>query len=487
MWKLIVERELKDHLQSTRFLVTATVSVCLLVLSISLGVSQYNARLAQYEQANQLTLETISRQTNWVAAPMMAYRKPSPMEIFSNGINSDIGRFSEITLMRNVRLVRSEFSDDPMLAVFQFLDPAFVVLIVLSLLAILFTYNAINGEKESGTLKLMFANAMSKAEFIAGKLLGSWIALLVPVLLAFMVGALIVIVAGVEMEPSHWGEFGFFVLASVLYFTCFMLVGVFVSALTNRSSVSFLVLLVVWITAVLIVPKAATMLAGQAMQVPSADEIESRLASFSAQARTEFFAYLPRRMRERFQPTEGMTQEEAEKYRSEHQSQWESEDDSTRKEMEQKIADYTARLYEEYYNQKNNQEQLAFSLAKFSPASMFQLVAMKLAGTDTGLKRRYENAMSNYRDQYTKFVEQKGGGMGRRFRVSVGRGSVVQSSSGMPEQKKNDISEMPRFQSPAFTFSEALTASLVDFGLLALFNIFAFVGAFVAFLKFDMR
>lgn len=50
-----------------------------------------------------------------------------------------------------------------------------------------------------------------------------------------------------------------------------------------------------------------------------------------------------------------------------------------------------------------------------------------------------------------------------------------------------DTTELPRFQPPVYSFGEAVTASVFDLGLLALFNILVFVGAFVAFLKFDLR
>lgn len=485
MWTIIAEKELKDHLQSARFILTAGISMLLLILSMGLGIQHYKARVTQHDQAIQMMLETAAQQTNWNTVPAAAYRKPDVMEVFVNGVNSDIGRFSEISLMRDVRLVRSEFSDDPMLAVFQFLDPTFVVLIVLSLLAILFTYNAVNGEKESGTLKLVFANGLSRAEFILGKLAGGWVALVVPVFLAFLVGGLMLILAGVEMDAAQWGKFGFFVLASVLYFSCFMLIGVLVSSCTGKSSVSFLILLVVWISSVLIMPKASTMLAGQAMPVPTTDEVESRLASFATQARSEYFAGMQQRWRERFRPTEGMTPDQATQFQAENRPTWEKEDSDSRQAMEGKIAENSARVYEEYYNQKARQEQLAFSLAKISPASMFQLAAMKLAGTDTGLKRRSEDAMKQYRDQYTKFVQQKGGGFGG-MRISIGRGSPG-SVTREGQDAKVDINEMPRFQSPAYPLSEALAASLFDLGLLAVFNIVLFTGAFIAFLRFDMR
>ena len=481
MWKTIAEKELRDHLQSTRFLVAASVSTLLIVMSIWLGITHYKARVAQYEQGVQMMLDLASQQTNWMMVSPSAWRKPGAMEILSNGVNSDIGRYSDIGPYRDVRLVRSEYSDDPMLAAFQFLDPTFVVLIVLSLIAILFTYNAVNGEKESGTLKLVFANRVSKAEYIVGKLVGSWLAILAPVLISFLVGVLLLVLLGVNLSASSWGQYAIFVFASILYATCFMLLGVFVSALTHRSSVSFLILLVVWICAVLIVPKAATMLAGRAMPVATVDEIESKLASFSGQTRTEGMTAMMKRSRELFRSGSEMKPEDRQKMIATLQQ----ENETRRKEMEQKITEYSARVYEDYYNQKSGQELLAFSLAKLSPASQFQLATMKLSGTDVALKKRYEDAMKEYKTQYSTYAQQKGGG-GFNFRMSAGRGSTSASMTG-PTQTKINVSEMPKFKDPDYSFGTSVVGALFDLGLLMLFNVFAFVGAFVAFLRFDMR
>ncbi|MBF8295049.1 MAG: hypothetical protein HW389_1594 [Bacteroidetes bacterium] len=453
MWKTIAEKELRDHLQSTRFLVAASVSTLLIVMSIWLGITHYKARVAQYEQGVQMMLDLASQQTNWMMVSPTAWRK-----------------------------VRSEYSDDPMLAAFQFLDPTFVVLIVLSLIAILFTYNAVNGEKESGTLKLVFANRVSKAEYIVGKLVGSWLAILAPVLISFLVGVLLLVLLGVNLSASSWGQYAIFVLASILYATCFMLLGVFVSALTHRSSVSFLILLVVWICAVLIVPKAATMLAGRAMPVPTVDEIESKLASYSSQTRTEGMTAIMKRSRELYRSGSEMKPE----YRQKMFATLQQEIEAKRKEMEQQITEYSARVYEDYYNQKSGQELLAFSLAKLSPASQFQLATMKLSGTDVALKKRYEDAMKEYKTQYSNYAQQKGGGGGISIRMSAGRGTPSASMTG-PTQTKIDVSEMPKFKDPEYSFGTSVVGAFFDLGLLMLFNVFAFVGAFVAFLRFDMR
>ena len=71
-------------------------------------------------------------------------------------------------------------------------------------------------------------------------------------------------ITGVE-----WSKLLAFIGVSILYFTFFIMLGLLVSAMTKRSTVSFLVLLVAWVLFVLIMPRAATMAAGQIIEVPS--------------------------------------------------------------------------------------------------------------------------------------------------------------------------------------------------------------------------
>ena len=50
-----------------------------------------------------------------------------------------------------------------------------------------------------------------------------------------------------------------------------------------------------------------------------------------------------------------------------------------------------------------------------------------------------------------------------------------------------DATEMPRFEEPEDTFSDAMEPALTDVGLLGLFSLLCFAGAFVAFLRYDVR
>src|SRR5690606_17708339 len=128
-------------------------------------------------------------------------------------------------------------------------------LVVLSLMAIVFTYDAISGEREQGTLKLIFSNGVSKSSYLLAKAIGTLLALVVPLLIPILLSLLMVQLSGVVLTGEHWMRLAILFGASLLYFVSFICVGLFVSSVTRHANVSFLVLLMVWIVSVLVVPR----------------------------------------------------------------------------------------------------------------------------------------------------------------------------------------------------------------------------------------
>ena len=62
---------------------------------------------------------------------------------------------------------------------------------VLSLIAILFTFDSISGERERGTLRLMLANSIPRHTVLLGKFLGALISISAPLTLAVLMNLLI--------------------------------------------------------------------------------------------------------------------------------------------------------------------------------------------------------------------------------------------------------------------------------------------------------
>ena len=312
------------------------------------------------------------------------------------------------------------------------------------------------------------------------KLVGSWIGLTVPILIPILLCVLVVILLGIPVSGDGWAKLGMLLVASILYFTFFIALGILVSALTRRSSVSFLVLLVIWVTLVLIVPRAATMAAGQFVHVDSVAEIDAKKDRYSTD---RWMAYRDKRhalREERQAQMESMTDEERDAFRNANRELWIQEDEELRQQTMEEIGEYARRLDEQLANQKAAMQELAFRLSRFSPSSSYQIAAMSLAGTNVDVKTRYESAMDDYHTAFTMFVNAK------RNEERLQRQGRGRRSADDPDEPL-DLSEMPRFQPPEYTFKEAAAPAIVDMGLLMLYSILAFAGAFVAFLRYDVR
>ncbi|MCB0258237.1 MAG: ABC transporter permease subunit [Calditrichae bacterium] len=489
MLSLLIQKELKSIIASPKFVGTFGTCAVLILLSVFIGIQEYRASMTQYETARQLNDQEMAESSSWSALHTRVYRQPDPMQIFVSGVHYDIGRFSAISEWEEIKLRRSNYSEDPIFAIFRFIDFSFVVQIALSLLAILFTYDAINGEREQGTLKLTFANPVPRVRYILGKLIGSWLGMVIPLLIPILLALLLVLLYRIPLTADHWLRIFLLIGFSLLFFTFFLALGLLVSARTRSSSVAFLLLLVGWVTLVLIIPRAGAMLAGQLVPVPGIAEIDSKLAGYSQERWDQHSEAMSQRYQERNAVTAGMSAEEREAYEDANMWAWLEEEDAERKKLQQDISEYGRKLQEDFRNRRAIQEQLAFILARFSPASAYQLAAMQLAGNDIDLKTRYEDAMQAYRTIFNDFLDMKrkesGGHSG--MRISISSESGINISTGGVDAQSLDLSEVPRFTPPDYLLSRSLGRVMPDLVLLVLFTVLAFAGAFVGFLRYDVR
>ncbi len=489
MLRLLIEKELKNIIQSPKFVATFITCSVLILLSFGIGINEYSGMVEQYNTAQNLLKSEMSQARSWMGLSSKAFRPPDPMQIFSSGVNYDIGRYSLVNSRFDVKLQNSVYSDDPIFAIFRYFDFTFVVTIVFSLFAILFTFNTINGEREGGTMRLVFSNSVPRSTYITSKFIGSWLGLVVPLLLPILIGLLMVILLNVPLASGHWIKIIFLILLSVIYLTFFIAFGIFISSVTKYSSASFLILLVAWIAFVFIVPRAGIMTASQFINVPTIAELESQKDAFSKAAWEKHFREMEPVWRERNQAMAGMSQAEQEAYREENEYKWFEEDDRMRNNVQKEITDYSFKLNEEVRNKRNMLENLGLNFSRISPASCYQLASMNLAGTNIDLKSRYEKQIEDYRNNFREYTEKKqkeSGGQSGMFRISLDSQTGVKIGGGR-EESSLDLSEIPKFVEPQYAFAQAFSPAIIDVGIIVLFTLMAYAGAYIAFSKYDLR
>ena len=156
--------------------------------------------------------------------------------------------------------------------------------------------------------------------------------------------------------------------------------------------------------------------------------------------------------------------------------------DSLQKERENRVSEFAGRLNENRRNRQQVQHRLALALARISPTASMSLSMSQLAGTDVDMSRDFMEQALTYQKKFASFCEAKTGVVASGFRV-------IRQVEGeeLPEEKPLDVSEIPVFEHHEMATAAVVDAAIPDIGLLVIYNLLFFVGAFVAFLKYDLR
>lgn len=474
MLKVIIEKEIRDILGSSKFVYTFIVCAVLILLSFYTGAINYKQSLAHWETAKTENLNSFEGMTDWFRVnENRIFLTPQPLAALVNGVSNDIGRTSNVETRGEIHPEDSRYNEEPVYAYFRFIDLEFIFSVVLALFAILLGYDAICGEKELGTLKLCLSNAVPRTKFLLGKFIGSFTILSTSLLLVIAIGTLLLPILGVHLNSDEWIRFGLIILAGLLYFGVFLALSIMVSSITQKTSTAFLVLLIVWIGTTLILPRAAVLIAGRAVDVPTVDEIGYQKAAFATERWREHINGI-----KDFEvpPNDPEDPESMNKMMNAFNKYM----DSLSQARQDKLDEYYGRLNENRRNHEKERSKVAFALSRISPAASLSLATSTLAGTSPHLKDRFYEQSNNYQNSFIDFLTEKTG-------YNVGGGMIIMSDDSEEDKEPIDATEIPAFTYEQPQLKEILGQTVPDLGLLALFNFIFITGAFIAFNRFDAR
>jgi ABC-type transport system involved in multi-copper enzyme maturation permease subunit len=484
MLKLIIFKELREIILSTKFAATFGVCSLLIIMAFYTGVKNFQTGLQEYNDSKAAQLQQFETVTDWGNVNRhKIFLPPEPLASLVMGVSNDIGRTATVDGSSDPVTDESIYGEQSVFAIFRFLDLEFVFQIIFSLFAILFAFDAINGEKERGTLRLAFANAVPRAGYILGKLIGLFLALALPLLIPILLGILMLRLMGVALCSGEWIRLALFILCSLLYLGVFLTLAVFISCLTRRSSSSFVFMLVIWVFSVLIIPRASVLIAGNMVEVPTLSSIFFLKNEMERQSSIEttkrISEYSTKLNKEIFQSGENGP-DASKKYRTKMDDFFEK----VMIENDKKVEAFIRPLYEDRRNKQIRQEKLAFGISRISPAAVFTLASSTLCGTSIDLKNRFQVKAASYSKSFADFIKTKTG-------RTLGAAAITMFSTEGETNKKPpqpiNPKEIPEFVFQKPEVSGVLYDSLPDIAILLLFNLILFCGAFVAFLRYDLR
>ncbi|KPK95812.1 hypothetical protein AMJ80_03470 [bacterium SM23_31] len=475
MLRDIIKKEILETITSPKFVFTFLLCTILILLSVVTGINNYKAEKQEYDAAFRLNRENLESQPSYMTLAGIGTKINKPPQVLStivSGIQQSVGRVATVNIAYDPNLEDSKYNSNPIFSVFGALDLSFIVKIVLSLFAILFTFDAIVGEKERGTLKLTLSNPVPRDRIILGKTIGGFISLLLPLIIPLMLGILILMISNISLSGEDWGRLGLIFLLFLFYLSVFFTLGLFVSTLTQKSSTSFLILLFIWVTFVTIIPKAAVMTASQVYPIPSVHEVTAEKDAYLQDIQTE--AMEKRQSYSRENPfnvpqSDPEYQQKLDEYRENLRTYIEE----LQQDLTRRIDEKNAALEADYQSKKDKQRQYATNISRISPASALMFGSMRLAKTGINAHDSYLKTIKEYKREFTVWVNER---MMQTINMQTGQ-----------QEGDTDLSTMPQHQFQPERLSDSISGALSDFIILIGFIIVFFVGAYVSFIRYDVR
>ena len=221
MWH-IAKRELYDNLNSLRFALATVLLLALMLTNAVLYLREHPARAQAYHNAAADAIKTLeSRSTSLyrlaTQGPGDLHKTPSPLRFCAEGDEAflpthasganfarKIANMTPVWRMGYPQETPNLFNIRPD---FTTLDWAFIVGYVLSFIAILFTFDAISGELERGTLRLTLANPIPRHIVLVGKFLGAFISINIPFAAAVLMNLLLISTSdAVRLNAEAWAK-----------------------------------------------------------------------------------------------------------------------------------------------------------------------------------------------------------------------------------------------------------------------------------------
>ncbi|MCU0443836.1 MAG: DUF3526 domain-containing protein [Microscillaceae bacterium] len=271
----IAFKEIRSAMRDWRFLILSSIVFLLLLTASLVGWQSYRQLQAQRTQAQK------SAQNQWLnqgdknphsAAHYgsFAFRPKSTFSFLDFGTDTYTGSSVQLEAHKQNDILFSQAQDATSLLRFGEMTVAFVLQILMPLLIIFLAFNAFTQEKEEQTLKILLSQGASISQIAWGKI-GGFSALVAMVLLPI----LLIISAlwafdDYSLFSADWlMRGGFLLLSYAVYFFIFIALAVAISAYSQTSRASLLVLLGIWIFTCIILPKAAANIGADWYATPS--------------------------------------------------------------------------------------------------------------------------------------------------------------------------------------------------------------------------
>ena len=477
-FRAIFRKELLEGFVTRRFL--AVLVLCLIVFPVGSYMSRrdYQSRLQNYQEAQRLYESTKKTVGDVLFKPggAKALRAPSGLSFLSTGLEIVLPDAAETvkkfnTSYAEMRLTNTQGLDDLYGFFHGPLDFSFLVTVVMTFLALAFSYNAISGEKESGTLGLMLSNSVLRSRIVTAKAAAQFLMLAMPFLAGVALSLALAPPAAAAGAASPWPAVLTAVVFSLLTIAVFFNLGLLVSSLTKQAVTSIVVLLLVWTALFAVVPRLSVIATRLLAPAPSEQAFGQEKSRIRLANEKACEAEVDKLIKENPIP----------QGRDNNGPEWQklnadfrAKQDAIRAKYQSDLAAEVGKARQTYERKRDAQIRTSMLVARISPVSCYVRPMAEIAGTGWLEYKRFSEAVDRFLGALNDKIFSKN-------QFTRMQGGAMMSFTG----KGTDPA--PRMPDVRIPFGDVVRDVLPDFVLLLLFNALFFAGAFVAFLRYDPR
>ena len=475
MLTTLIQKEMMFHVLSVRFVALLLMCVLLIPLTLSISYRRYSQHRVDYQEAMKRVSTEGKENPPSALDPTTEvskfFLKPTPLSVFAHGLEDALPDYLGMT-RNGVRQGSTELAEASVAYTFGNLDFLFIVGTVFSLLALLFTFDAVAGERESGTLRMNLSNTVPRDVFLWSKLIGGYIVFVIPFLVSYLFGLLLLTWQGFPL-----GEFKVAApvlglsFISLLYIAVFFAIGVVISTFLDNSKTALIIAFTFWVFAVLILPRGAFVVAKLVAPARTEQSVYMEKSTLRNNLAKDKDDKINKKMMEDMGGSPALNPQEIMTKMDEIRKPIEAE-------FRRNFEDQVDKIDREYQRQKNRQEQVGEMLSRLTPTASLTYFAMNLTQTGKLKRDAYFQTGERYYNQLNDvyFSQISDDPYAQMLQVAFRAAGDT--------SKLSDIPPPPPLKESSV--SDTLRRSAADLCLLALFAVAFTTLAFLKFFRSDI-
>lgn len=265
------------------------------------------------------------------------------------------------------------------------LDWLYIIGVLGSLMALLFSYDVISREKQNGTFRLLIVEGVSRFQVLLSKYLAIFLLFSLAMLPGILLGVLLFSVLTGVISISLMLKYLIFLLICTPYISFFILLGLLISTGKNYRN-NIIVTMTLWLLFVILIPESSTILAKQIKKLKTASEYDQEIMQARGQMYDKWYE-IAGGDRVNFNTVAGNTDLR----------------DGLRAKAFQGMDEIGAQIYNKQNKEIFRQKELILTLSSFSPFGLLDNMTNIITGSGYF---RFRNIM-NQLTQQQAYVESK--------------------------------------------------------------------------------